>query len=233
MKLSKLQKHYNSVLKDTKAANTLLFNEPPKNIFKHIPKMYITKSPNKILKKISQKYNITIAHVGKSKSNHKLSFSTKANERTTFIEFSLYNIPCVLWISPAVYFEATSKVHINNSYKNLFSFNNIDDTQQPRVSLANSGDSYLSDKIQNSKLIVTTPNKELQKVLAKNLHTTYKNYTEEEIFQQSLVLPNAELYIAAQNINIKIAELISNNNCNNCTIKDIIYTIANETIHNI
>lgn len=233
MKLSKLQKHYLKVLKETKEANVFLYkssDNTSKVMYRHLPKVYMTKSPNKILKKISQKYNITIAHVGKSKSNHKLSFSTKANERTTFIEFTMYNIPCVLWISPAVYFDATSKVHINNSYKNLFAFNNIDDTQQPRVSLANSGDSYLSDKIQNSKLIVTAPNKELQKVLAKNLHTTYKNYTEEEIFQQSLVLPNAELYIAAQNINIKIAELISNNNS---TIKDIIYTIANETIHNI
>lgn len=190
MKLSKLQQHY---LKTFKYLHKHKMESLYKS-YRYYPNQlqkYKHRKQNKHLHHFMHKNKAKIIYANIGYNNHNLS-PTQPLPHSTEILIHINNTPCILQ------YYTTEVFHI---YVNL--------TEQEWYSIATTRSNKVLTRlgIDNNKSHIYSDDNKLSTVLIQNLKQEYTKYSEEELFQLSLVIPDPELYTTIQNVLLKLNEL--------------------------
>ena len=206
MKLTNLQQHYMNTFKYLHKNQMESFY----NSYRYYPNQLQTfkkRKQNKHLHHFMHKNNAKIMYTNIGYNNHNLS-PTQPLPHSTEILLHINNTPCVF----QYYTTDVFHIYVDLTEEQWYSIISTRDTK-PLTRLG----------IDNNNINLFSDDKKLEQELKQNLQPQYTQYSEEEMFQLSLLIPNAVLYTTVQNVLMKLKEL------NNPSVLQAMSTIFKET----
>lgn len=206
MKLTNLQQHYLNTFKYLHKHQMESFY----NSYRYYPNQlqkYKHRKQNKHLHHFMHKNKAKIIYANIGFNNHNLS-PTQPLPHSTEILIHINNTPCILQ------YYTTDVFHIY-----------VDLTEEQWHTMATTRDNKVLTRlgIDINNTHIFSDDKKLEQELKQNLQLQYTQYSEEEMFQLSLLMPDPVLYTTIQNVLLKLKEL------NNPSVLQAMTTIFKET----